>query len=141
MKKQKPAPGRLNERFLVGHKYLPPPRFPFLPELHDKFCKSWRNPFFACVIPSSRSNYANVKGLEDSVYTKMPWMEEALAGSLWKAPTLSSKPCQLTSRLVGKAYTAAGQARGALHTISVLQAYQANLLKDADVAGVSPHDI
>ncbi len=93
-------------------------------------------PIFACVFSPSRSNYANIKGLEDSVYTKMPWMEEALAVSLWKAPTLPSKPCQLTSRLVGKAYTAAGQACVALHTISALQAYQATDV----VEGVAPHD-
>lgn len=136
VEKQKPAPGRLDERFLVGHKHLPPPRLPFLPELYDELCKSWRNPFFTCVFPPSRSYYANVKGLEDSVYTKMPWMEEALAGSLWKAPTLPSKPCQLTSRLVGKAYTVAGQACGALHTISALQAHQATDV----VEGLAPHD-
>ncbi len=50
-----------------------------------------------------------------------------------KAPTLPSKPCQFTSRLVGKAYAVAGQAGGTLvHTISVLQA---DLLKDADAVG------
>ncbi len=83
-----------------------------------------------------------MKGLEDSGYTKMPRMEESLAGYLtapqassWKAPTLPSKPCQFTFRLVGKAYTAAGQAGGTQHTISVLQAYQTDLLKDADTAG------
>ncbi|XP_016344212.1 uncharacterized protein LOC107690393 [Sinocyclocheilus anshuiensis] len=72
----------------------------------------------------------------------MPQMEESLAGYLaapqassWRAPTLPSKPCQFTSRLVGKAYAAAGQAGGTLHTISVLQAYQADLLKDADERG------
>lgn len=61
---------------------------------------------------------------------KMPQMEEALVGYLtplwassWKAPNQPSKPCQFTSRLVGKAYVAAGQTRGTLHTIPVLQAY------------------
>ncbi len=32
----------------------------------------------------------------------------------------------------GRAYAAAGQAGAALHTMSVLQAYQADLLKDLD---------
>ncbi len=36
------------------------------------------------------------------------------------------------SRLNGRAYAAAGQAGAALHTMSVLQAYQADLLKDLD---------
>lgn len=83
------------------------------------------------------------------MYTKMPQMEESLAGYLaasqassWKAPTLSLKPCQFTSRLLGKAYVVAGQASGTLHTILVLQAYQADLLKDADVAGdMAPAEI
>ncbi len=52
------------------------------------------------------------------------------------------KPCQFTSRLVGKAFMAAGQAGGTLHTISVLQANQANLLMDADAVGcVAPTEI
>lgn len=79
----------------------------------------------------------------------MPQMKESLAGclaapkaSLWKAPTLPSKLCQFTSRLMGKAYAAAGQAGGTLHTISVLQEYQADLLKDADaVGGIAPAEI
>ncbi len=69
-------------------------------------------------------------------------MEESLAGYLAAplasscgAPTLPSKPCQFTSRLVGKVYAVAGQAGGTLHTISVLQAYQADLLRDANAAG------
>ncbi len=105
--------------------------------------------FFCPRLTPSKSNYANVKGLEDSGYTKMPRMEESLVGYLaaslassWRAPTLPSKPCQVTSRLVGKAYVAAGQAGGTLHTISVLQAYQADLLRDADTAGgVAPVEI
>ncbi|KAL0177143.1 hypothetical protein M9458_026037, partial [Cirrhinus mrigala] len=51
------------------------------------------------------------------------------AASSLKAPTLPSKPLRTTSALVGKGYTAAGQAGACLHTMSVLQAYQADLLK------------
>lgn len=50
--------------------------------------------------------------------------------SSWKAPVLSSKACQITSRLLGKAYVAKGQTGGALDTMAVLQAYQADLLMD-----------
>lgn len=39
-------------------------------------------------------------------------------------------PLGTTSALVGKAFTAAGQACTCLHTIVVLQAYPADLLKD-----------
>ncbi|KAL0165937.1 hypothetical protein M9458_037781, partial [Cirrhinus mrigala] len=49
-----------------------------------------------------------------------------------KAPFLPSKPLRTTSALVGKGYPAAGQAGACLHTMSVLQAYQADLLKELD---------
>lgn len=52
--------------------------------------------------------------------------------SFLKSPVLPSKPCQTTSRLVGKSYAVAGQASGALHTMTELQAYQVDLLKDLD---------
>ncbi len=43
---------------------------------------------------------------------------------------------------MGKGYTAAGQAGVCLHTMSVLQAYQANLLKELDEGDqVSSNDI
>lgn len=57
---------------------------------------------------------------------------ETLAGclspssaSLWRKPALPTKPCRVTSALVGMAYVAAGQTGG---TMAVLQAYQADLL-------------
>ncbi|KAL0163894.1 hypothetical protein M9458_039647, partial [Cirrhinus mrigala] len=69
-------------------------------------------------------------------YSVMPRVEQALASYLspgtalsLKAPTLPSKPLQTTLALVGKGYTAVGQAGACLHTMSVLQAYQADLLK------------
>lgn len=48
-----------------------------------------------------------------------------------KTPILLSKPLR-TSKLNVIAYAAAGQADGALHMMTVLQAYQADLLKDLD---------
>lgn len=39
-------------------------------------------------------------------------------------------PVRATSALMGKAYAMAGQAGACLHTMVVLQAYQADLLKD-----------
>ncbi len=76
-------------------------------------------------------------------------MEETLASYLsvgetssLKAPSLPSKPLQETSRLNGKAYAAAGQAVASLHTMAVLQAYQADLLKDLDKGqGLSPDEV
>ncbi len=62
--------------------------------------------------------------------------------STLKAPTLPSKPLRGTSRLNGRAYAAAGQAGAALHAMSVLQAFQAELLRDLDQGqGLSPEAV
>lgn len=55
-----------------------------------------------------------------------------------KTPTLPSKKLKMTSKLDGRAYVAAGQADGALHTVAVLQTYKANLLKGQ---GLSPEAV
>ncbi len=75
-------------------------------------------------------------------YMMMPQIEETLAGYLspgssssLKKATLPTKPCRVTSSLVGKAFQAAGQAGAALHTMAVLQAYHADLLKDLTTGG------
>lgn len=52
-----------------------------------------------------------------------------------QAITSSLRPClalKTTSHLNGRPYTAAGQVGGSMHTTTVLQAYQADLLKDLD---------
>ncbi len=66
-------------------------------------------------------------------------MEETLASYLSpdssssiKSPVLPTKPVGITSALVGKAYSAAGQAAACLYMMSLLQAYQAELLIDLD---------
>ncbi len=51
------------------------------------------------------------------------------AASSLKAPVLPTKPLRVSSALVGKGYTAAGQAGACLHTMAVLQA---DLLKEQD---------
>lgn len=79
----------------------------------------------------------------------MPSVEETLASYLLqseasslKAPVLPFKPLQTTLRLTGKAHVAAGQADGALHTVSVLQAYQPDPLRDLNQGqGLSPEAI
>ncbi len=69
----------------------------------------------------------------------MPRVEQTLTGYLspgaassLKAPVLPTKPLCVSSALVGKGYTAVGQPGACLHTMSVLQAYQADLLKELD---------
>ncbi len=54
-----------------------------------------------------------------------------------KSPILPTKPVRITSALV-----AAGQAAACLHTMSLLQAYQAELLIDLDEGeGISPNTV
>ncbi|KAL0154061.1 hypothetical protein M9458_050635, partial [Cirrhinus mrigala] len=93
-------------------------------------------PFSARLFVPASDYYGNVAGLDERAYKAMPRVEQTLASYLspgaassLKAPTLPSKPLRTTSALVGKRYTAAGQAGACLHTMSVLQAYQADLLK------------
>lgn len=69
-------------------------------------------------------------------YTRIPPVEEMFASYLrhgesssLKTPALPSGALQTTSHLNGMACVASGQAGGALHTMEVLQAYQADLLK------------
>ncbi|KAI2644246.1 Zinc finger protein zas1 [Labeo rohita] len=80
--------------------------------------------------------YGNVAGLDEQAYKAMPRVEQTLASYLspgtassLKAPTIPSKPLHTTSSLLGKGYSATGQAGACLHTMSLLQAYQADLLK------------
>ncbi len=80
----------------------------------------------------------------------MPVIEDTLASHLspslapsWKSrPLLSSKPCRTTSALIGKSYITAGQAGMALHTMAILQAYQADVLKEMDEGtGLTPEAV
>ncbi len=87
-------------------------------------------------------------GTSESGYRVMPQVEQTLASYLspdaassLKAPTLPSKPLRTSSALVGKGYAAAGQAGLCLHTMAVLPAYQADLLKELDEGeGVNVED-
>ncbi|KAJ8009614.1 hypothetical protein DPEC_G00090730 [Dallia pectoralis] len=92
--------------------------------------------------------YSNVAEANVHGYGPMPVAEEILASHLSPAasslrtPALPSKALKTTSALVGKAYSAAGQAASCLHTMSILQAYQAELLSDgAQGETVSPDEV
>ncbi|KAI2648903.1 ATP-dependent RNA helicase DBP9 [Labeo rohita] len=95
--------------------------------------RSWNSPFSARLFIPASYNYGSVAGLDERGYRAMPRVEQTLASYLspgsassLKAPALPTKPLRVTSALVGKGYTAAGQAGACLHTMSVLQAYQAD---------------
>ncbi len=49
-----------------------------------------------------------------------------------------SKPCRTTSALAGRSYASAGQAASALHSMAVLQVYQAKLLSAIDESEPDP---
>ncbi len=78
----------------------------------------------------------------------MPKVEETLASYLSpessssiKSPILLTKPVRITSALVGKAYSAAGQAAACLHMMSLLQAYQAVLIDLDEGEVISPNTV
>ncbi|KAL0146535.1 hypothetical protein M9458_058166 [Cirrhinus mrigala] len=140
--------GRLDERCLSDHNLPAPVSLPFLPDLHSEIEKVWKKPFSSCIHSFPMANYVYIKGMREYGYEWMPPVDETLAcylstgeASSLKTLSLPSAPLQVTSRLNGKAYAAAGQAVGALQTMAVLQAYKADLLKDLDKGqGLSPNE-
>ncbi|KAL0163489.1 hypothetical protein M9458_042887, partial [Cirrhinus mrigala] len=135
---RKVAPqGRLDERYLSDHSLPAQVSLPFLPDLYSEIEKVCKRPHSSRLHLFPYSNYVNIEGMREYDYERMPPVEETLASYLsmgktssLKTPSLPSIPLQVTFRLNGRAYAAAGQAVGALHTMAVLQAYQADLLKD-----------
>lgn len=143
-------PNRLNGMYIIADQAHPSKQsLPFLPDTHRELSRSWKTPYAALVYHPVLSFSSNVVGLKEHGYVAMPKVEQALGNhlspstaSFFCTPTLPPGPSQVTSRLVGKAYKAAGQAGGALHTLSVLQAYQAKLLKDLDTGkGIGPEAV
>ncbi len=142
-------PGRLDERYLSGHKPPAQVSLPFLPDLHTEVEREWKKPFSSRIHRFQHTSYANIARMRESGYERMPPVEETLASYLsmgdtasLKVPSLPFKSLQDTSRLNGRAYAAAGQAVALLHTMAVLQAYQADLLKDLDDGqGLSPDEV
>ncbi|KAI2645589.1 Thromboxane-A synthase [Labeo rohita] len=130
---------------------LPPSHrsLPFFPDLHTEVSRSWGKPFSARLFVPVSDYYGNVAGTTEFGYRAIPRVEQTLASYLspeaalsLKAPVLPSKLLRTTSALVGKGYWAAGQAGACLHTMAVLQAYQADLLKELDESDeISQYDI
>ncbi|KAI2642464.1 Lamina-associated polypeptide 2, isoform alpha [Labeo rohita] len=103
-------------------------------KLDDRFLSDGqgRDPS-VCLFPFSQISMTSylVHGVEE---TLAGYLSPGSSSSL-KKPAVPTKPCRLTSTLVGKTFQAAGQAGAALHTMGVLQAYQADLLKDLSTGG------
>ncbi len=142
---------KLDERFLSGSNSKPERRkLPFFGDLHHEISRSWKQPFSSRLTNAAAADFTNLVGSVEQGYTAMPVVEETLASYLspflepsWKSsPLLSSKPCRTTSTLIGKSYIAAGQAGMALHTMAILQAYQADVLKEMDEeTGLTPEAV
>ncbi len=119
---------------------------PFFPEVHDKLTRSWRSPYSARLRTSASSALTTIDGAEEKGYERMPQLDESVAAHLcpptaigWKAKaTHPSKPCRTTSALAGRSYASAGQAASALHSMAVLQVYQAKLLSAIDESEPDP---
>ncbi len=132
---------KLDDRFLIGaHSKLERRKLPFFSNLHREISSSWKQPFSSRLTNAAAADFTNLVGSVEQGYTAMPVIEDTLASHLspslapsWKSrPLLPSKPCRTTSALIGKSYIAAGQAGMALHTMAILQAYQADVLKEMD---------
>ncbi len=139
---------KLDERFLSGSNFKPERRkLQLFGDLHQEISRSWKQPFSSRL---TNADFTNLVGSVEQGYTTMPVVEDTLASRLspslapsWKSrPILPSKPCRTTSALIGKSYIAAGQAGMALHTMAILQAYQADVLKEMDEGtGLTPEAV
>ncbi len=140
---------KLDEWFLSGANSKPERRkLPFFGDLHQEISRSWKQPFSSRL--TNVADFTNPVGSVEQGYTAMPVVEDTLASHLspslapsWKSrPLLPSKPCRTTSALIGKSYIVAGQADMALHTMAILQAYQADVLKEMDEGtGLTPEAV
>ncbi|KAL0166425.1 hypothetical protein M9458_038269, partial [Cirrhinus mrigala] len=141
---EQPTKNRLDMRYLQSGRQVAAPQrpAPFFPEVHEEISRSWRSPYSARAQAAGSRMLSSVDGADRWGYTKPPPVEEAVAAHLcpsargWKsAPSLPSKPCHTTSHIADKAYMAAGQAASAIHTMAVLQAFQAKMLQTLDEEG------
>ncbi|CAM4607827.1 unnamed protein product [Leuciscus chuanchicus] len=130
---------KLDERFLPSRAQPQCRSLPFFPDLHTEVWRSWGKPVSYRVYTAQTSHYSSIHNYKEHGYGEMPKVEETLASYLspatassLKAPALPSKPVKVTSSLVHKAYAAAGQTAACLHTMSIMQAYQAELLGDSE---------
>ncbi|KAL0161272.1 hypothetical protein M9458_044997, partial [Cirrhinus mrigala] len=79
----KTAPqGRLDERFLSDHNPPSQVSLPFRSDLHSEVVKAWNKPFSSRIHRFLQTSYANIEGMRENGYEKMPPIEETLASYL-----------------------------------------------------------
>ncbi len=122
---------KLDERFLSGSGSHPTRRkLPFFPDLHHKFSRSWKQPFSSRLTNAAAADFTNLVGSVEQGYATA-----SCAPLAEFRPFVEVPPPLLPS----KSYMVAGQAGAALHTMAILQAYQAEVLKEMDEGdGVTP---
>ncbi len=132
---------KLDERFLSGPNSKPERRkLPFFSDLHHEISRSWKQPFSSRLTNAAAADFTNLVSSVEQGYTAIPVVKDILASHLspslepsWKSrPLFPTKPCRTTSALIGKSYITAGQVGMALYTMAILQAYQADVLKEMD---------
>ncbi|KAL0186275.1 hypothetical protein M9458_017945, partial [Cirrhinus mrigala] len=128
---EEPPRSLLDEWFLPGRRQAPRQRAsPFLPEVHEELTRSWRAPYSARLRTSSSSALTSADvAAHLCPPTAIGWKTKA---------SHPSKPCRRTSALAGRAYTSAGQAASALHSMAILQVFQAKLLAQSDRSALDP---
>lgn len=58
----------LDKWYLSGHAPTAPVSLPFLPDLHSKIEKAWKNLYSACILQHRHANYADVEGICEHGY-------------------------------------------------------------------------
>ncbi len=98
--------------------------------------KFWCAPYPSRIRPSASTALTSVDVAEEKEYERLPPLDESVATHLypsmaigWKAwASHPSKPCRATRGFgCGRAYSAAGQAALALHSMAVFQVFQAKM--------------
>ncbi len=75
-------PGRLDERYLSGHKPPAQVSLPFLPDRHTEVEREWKKPFSSRIHRFQHTSYANIARMRESGYERMPsvslWVTQLL---------------------------------------------------------------
>ncbi len=135
-----PQTSKLDERFLRAKRTPPTWSLSFFPDLHTEVSRSWASPFSdRLFVPSSDyyDNAGNMGGIEaarlqSDASGRKDAREFPHCGIISEGSFLSLQATTKNFSACGKGYVAAGQAGACRHTMSVLQAYQADLLKETD---------
>lgn len=95
---------------------------------------------------SGKANFSLVDGAEARGYASFPLVTQVIvahlcASSLWSKAVLHSKLCWISAHIAENAYNASGDAASALHTMAVLQVFQAKLLQSLDGEEPNPEGI